>query len=101
MLFFEITLSISSRLLCMHSIAKLGNGCLKNPALGAYRYVSPLALFPLDKIFFRENLLFQNKKNSSLRVKVYSCKCVSFLTCTIEYCQVINGCNYALEVLNL
>lgn len=46
----------------MHSIAKLGNGCLKNPALGSYRYVSPLALFPLDKIFFRENLLFQNKK---------------------------------------
>lgn len=103
MLFFEITLSVPYRLLCVRSIPKLVNGCFKRLALGTYRYMNPLALFLLDRLFLRENLLLKNKK-TLLWVKVCSCKCLLFffcLACNLEYCQVINRCNYTLETLNL
>lgn len=68
MLFFEITLSVSAHLLCVHSFAKLVNVAFKNLALDTDRGVSLFALFPLDSIFFRENLLFEK---TSLIKSVY------------------------------
>lgn len=50
---------MSAHLLCVHSFAKLVNVAFKNLALGTDRDVSLLTLFPLDRIFFRENLLFE------------------------------------------
>lgn len=44
-----------AHLLCVHSFAKLVNVAFKNLALGTDRDVSLLTLFPLDRIFFREN----------------------------------------------
>ena len=50
---------MSAHLLCVHSFAKLVTVAFKNLALGTDRDVSLLTLFPLDRIFFRENLLFE------------------------------------------
>ena len=50
---------MSAHLLCVHSFAKLVNVAFKNLALGTDRDVSLLTLFPLDRIFSRENLLFE------------------------------------------
>ena len=50
---------MSAHLLCVHSFAKLVNVAFKNLALGTDRDVSLLTLCPLDRIFFRENLLFE------------------------------------------